>query len=333
MTPCLDLLRSRSAAGSSSQLLPPGAAAPVAEMPGQPLASRSFGPLRAGAASRGPYRRGSLPDLSDPRVRAAAMDDYTSGFYAASSAPSIAARRKLYQKIVLDWGFELADFGPELIHAVGATLRAGGYRSACNILSQLRVDAERSGIEVSAASQRALADAARSCRRGLGPPLRAMALDFARLEGLPGSSTPWAQGGPAAPRNALIISGWWLLREVEVANLRADCVAVTQGRCPSVALTLPASKADQAGVGVSRTHTCICGFGTVRPFCPAHAAWDQMILLQRWFPSHFRAGKVTTDLPFLPTPGGTPCSKDGVREDDCACRGVAGPTDGEQCEQ
>ena len=117
------------------------------------------------------------------------MEDYTAGFYAASSAPSIAARRKLYLRIVADWGFTLADFGPELIHALGATLRAGGYRSACNILSQLRVDVERAGIEVTPASQRALGDAARSCRRGLGPPLRAMALDFPRFEGLPGVMT------------------------------------------------------------------------------------------------------------------------------------------------
>ena len=242
------------------------------------------------------------------------MADYEAGFYAHSSAPSILARRRLYTRILSDWGMVLADFGPEAVHAVGATLRAGGYRSSDNVLSQMKVDAERAGVTINAAAKRALTDAARSCRRGIGPPLRAMALDFPRFEHLPSDIAPWAAGGPVAPRNALIMAGWWMMREIEVSNLRASCVAVTQGRCPSAALTLPASKSDQAGVGVRRTHTCICRNGATRPFCPAHVAWDQLIILKRLHPRHFAGDSLVTDLPFFPAEGGEPCTKDGFTQ-------------------
>ena len=273
-----------------------------------------YGPLRAGAPGRKPYRRGAYPDLTDPAVRQQAVTDYEAGFYAHSSVSSILARRRLYTKILSEWGFALEDLGPEAVHAVGATLRAGGYRSADNVLSQMRVDAERAGIEVTAACRRALTDAARSCRRGIGPPMRAMALEFHRFEQLPADTSPWAPGGPAAPRNALIIAGWWMMREIEVANLRASCVAVAQGRCPAVTLTLPASKADQTGVGVKRTHTCLCRGGAIRPFCPAHAAWDQLLNLRRWYPSHFSEGILVTDLPFFPARGGGTCTKEGFTQ-------------------
>ena len=314
MTPCLDLLRRRAA---SSCTLPAGGRQPALQQstetePQQGAREdRGYGPLRAGAPGRLPYRRGSFPDLSHPVAKQRAVADYELGFYAASSAPAIAARRRLYHKILLQWGFDFEHLGPEVVHAVGATLRAGGYRSSDCILSQMSVDAERAGIEISPATRRALTDAARSCRRGLGPPLRAMALNFALFERLPGDPTPWAPGGPASPRNALITAGWWMLREVEVANLRASCVTITPGRCPAVALTLPTSKADQAGAGVQRTHTCICQGGAIRPFCPAHAAWDQMICLRRWFPDRFADDAASADLPFFPTSAGSPCTKEG----------------------
>ena len=311
MTPCLDLLRRRRLDVPAPPPVPgPRPRAVAGALP----EGHGYGPLRAGAPGRLPYRRGAYPDLAHPLAKQQAVMEYELGFYAASSAPAIGARRRLYLKILLQWGFKLEDMGPDVVHAVGATLRAGGYRSAGCVLSQMSVDAERAGIVITPAARRALADAARSCRRGLGPPLRAMALDFARFEHLPGDPTAWAPGGPAAPRNALIVAGWWMLREVEVANLRASCVAVAQGRCPSVALTLPASKADQAGVGVQRTHTCICRDGAIRPFCPAHAAWDQLLCLKRWFPDRFVDGVASADLAFFPTSAGSPCTKDGFTQ-------------------
>ena len=297
-------------AQSSRGRLPPGPHGAADPLP----RDLPFGPLRAGAPGRAAYRRGAYPDLRDPAVRQQAVADYEAGFYASSSAPSIVARRRLYSKILSDWGMDLKDFGTEAVHAVGATLRAGGYRSSDNVLSQMKVDAERAGVEITAATKRALTDAARSCRRGLGPPLRAMALDFPRFEQLPADVAPWAPGGPASPRNALIIAGWWMMREIEVSNLRVSCVQIAQGRCPVVALTLPASKTDQAGVGVRRTHTCICQNGAPRPFCPAHCAWDQLLRLRREYAERFNGETLLTDMPFFPTTGGAPCSKEGFTQ-------------------
>ena len=88
------------------------------------------------------------------------------------------------------------------------SLKAGGYRSADSVLSQVRVDAEQSGFVIDGATRRAFTDAAMSCRRGRGPALQAMALEFTLFERLPGDEAPWATGGPASPRSALIVAGW-----------------------------------------------------------------------------------------------------------------------------
>ena len=139
---------------------------------------------------------------------------------------------------------------------------------------------------------------------------KALAVDFDRFEFLPAGDESWATAGPMAPRNALILAGWFMLREVEVANLRADCVVVKEGRQPTVTFTLPSSKADQEALGVRRTHTCICR-EVPRPMCPAHAAWDQRLRLQRRFPQHFRGETVDATLPFFPTQKGQAITKAG----------------------
>ena len=100
-----------------------------------------------------------------------------------------------------------------------------------------------------------------------------------------------------------------MLRETEVANLRASCVDVRESDSPTATITLPASKGDQEGMGVKRTHTCICRKGTFRPFCPAHAAWDQQLRLRRLYPARYLNNCPDLNLPFLPTDSGEAFSK------------------------
>ena len=58
------------------------------------------------------------------------------------------------------------------------------------------------------------------------------------------------------PRNCLSIGCWWLLREIELTNLRLQDVTRLD---TNVTLTITVSKTDTTGEGTSRTHTCICG--------------------------------------------------------------------------
>ena len=106
------------------------------------------------------------------------------------------------------------------------------------------------------------------------------------------------------PRNAIVAGLWFLLREVEPSTTRTCMLTiVTKTDCTARATwRLPASKADQAAMGVARSHFCSCPpKGSPRPSCPVHALWDQVLLLRRLFPEKFVGQVPTRDLPLSRT--------------------------------
>ena len=169
-------------------------------------------------------------------------------------------------------------------------------------LSLYRTSATRLGHAIGPELATAFRDAARSCGRGLGAPVRASPLPLLQLCRLSGSRSPWAPGGPCSPRNAMVIGSWWMLREVELATVRARLV--TTGRTTAgerqVFLTLPASKSDQAAHGVARGHRCRCSQLSDRAGCPACCVLDQMAFLRRQFPASWAEGRPDWSLPLFP---------------------------------
>eukprot|EP00974_Lingulodinium_polyedra_P054342 5224825-Lingulodinium_polyedra.AAC.1 len=53
-----------------------------------------------------------------------------------------------------------------------------------------------------------------------------------------------------------MVGCWWLLREIELANLLTEHISFPSP--DEAVLFLPASKTDQSGVGVQRGCRCIC---------------------------------------------------------------------------
>ena len=282
--------------------------------------SRSPPPAGFGAALPG-LRHGAPGRLATDRPpqsletradRARAVEDLTEGFYASSSASAVRARRSCYARLLGLWGATPFPLTVDKVVWLAAGLKARRYRSAASVLSQIRVDAERGGQDVTAALRRTFADAARSCRRGLGPAVSARPLDFEGLKNLPVTPEPWHPHGPLGPAAAMTIGSWWLLRETEAANLRAAHVAFSNTRgVLTVELTLPASKGDQEARGVTRAQSCVCRSAARLNECPAHAALRQMTLLRTRFPKRFSADGPHVDLPFLPQANGAPCTKMG----------------------
>ena len=183
--------------------------------------------------------------------------------------------------------------------------------------------------------QRAARDAVRSCERGMGPPVQAQPLPLMMLGGLPGGVPPWTPGGPANPRNAMVVGSWFLLREVEVSTARAAHVTVTgTGERPGAVatVTLPVSKTDAQALGTTRSHRCAC-LGSASPGCPVHSLLDQLGWLQDAFPRSFLRGKPSLDLPLFPRPDGTVVEKPAmVQTIEAAGRhlGVEPPPDGSE---
>ena len=104
-----------------------------------------------------------------------------------------------------------------------------------------------------------------------------------------------------------MIGSWWLMREIELATVRAGHLSLHGG---VVSLLLPASKTDTQAFGASRSHRCGCGQGRESPGCPYHAAWDQLLWLRRTFPLHFDSlGRPHRDLPLFPDESGQTVAK------------------------
>jgi hypothetical protein len=264
-----------------------------------PAAVPGLGPLRAGGPARNPRRQGAPPQLHTEVARNLALESMTGDIYAASSVASVTSRRRCVHALLAEWGLEPYPLSAAKLQRLGASLHAGGYRSASSVLSLYTADAERRGERLSPEVLRVLADVRRACRRGQGPPVRAAPLPLERLGELPGGPAPWVRGGPVGPRNAIVVGAWWLLREIELANLRAALADLAPSSTPTMTLSLPASKSDAVAHGVSRCHACLCT-GAATPTCPVHAGWDQLLVLRAAFPSRFAGSSPHTDLPMFP---------------------------------
>ena len=111
----------------------------------------------------------------------------------------------------------------------------------------------------------------RAAARGRGLARQAGELPFLRLCELPDTEAPLVAGGPCHPRRLAIIASWWLLREVEIANLTLACVSFT---ATSASVHLPTSSSDTSGQGTTRALGCACA-SSVAALCPYHSLHAQ----------------------------------------------------------
>ena len=276
-------------------------------------ASAQSAAIRRDAPVRRPRGIGAMPDLLDDGARAAAMRDFQADILAPSNRHSVESRVRTCTRMLDFWGLPMLPPSAPGISALGASLKAGGYRSAAVYLGVYKSWVSRQGALWDSACQQAMADAIRSCERGLGGPVKARALPFGKLDRLPLSTQPWVAGGPMRPRNSIVMGAWFLTREIELSTAVAGSLELSldaAGR-PRVRFHLPASKSDMKATGTAREHGCSCS-GRVSASCPAHAAWDQWSFLRREFPDRWQGDRPDGDLPLFPCHRGTACAKEAM---------------------
>ena len=221
-------------------------------------------------------------------------------FYAASSRASRVSKLRTVRRLLAAWGDSVLPITCAKVLHLCAALKAGGYRSAESYVSFYRCLAERAGCQLGPDARRAVLDGLRSCRRGIGPPVRAMALPFVRLHELPADRDPWCPGGPLCPRNVIVGGAWFMTREIELSTARASLVRIRTQPELVVEWHLPASKTDPMAFGMSRSHGCACGAGPPRASCPVHALWDQLTFLHARFPERWVGCAPEPQLPLFP---------------------------------
>ena len=143
-------------------------------------------------------------------------------------------------------------------------LRAGGYRTASQYLYTLKKAHVKQGHQWTEGLTALLGDLKRGCARGLGGPRQADALGLDKYD----PATPFIHAGVKHPAEAVITGAWWLLREIEVANIRAADVLIEAGPgCGIATINVSASKTDYKARGCRRTLGCVCPSA----ICPVRA--------------------------------------------------------------
>ena len=270
-----------------------------------------------------PYARGSQALVSGAASSAASLAQADAEFaqdkFAASSRGPRESRWRVWCSMAGQRGLPTT----ELVDKVGALFKAARYRSAAQYYSVAKGYHKQAGYAVS--------QALRSINRGIGPssakldiPLERMGRAFScEMEAafvalrVPQDQRLWFPG------DAVIVASWFLLRGVEMANLRCEHVSFT--RAGEVKLYLPISKTDPTARGCHRSHMCICSrqhsptcpvqsdthllFTPAQqcscdsgrhPLCAYHAALRVSISLRRqgaWSPTTVFLGRGTDEMP------------------------------------
>ena len=189
--------------------------------------------------------------------------------WARSNSHPHNSRVKTWETIARAWYLPAWPLTPELIERVGASLKAGGYKSAKLYFSAARREHVTRHGDIPIEVELSMKDAIRSIERGIGPSKLKDSFDFTLLRNL------WHRPDFEKFEDdyILVLSGsWFLMREIELANARATHVRFehTSSAHPTVHWSLPMSKTDTKGEMIERSHACSCS-NEVEPLCIVHA--------------------------------------------------------------
>eukprot|EP00438_Fugacium_kawagutii_P005920 Skav229270 [mRNA] locus=scaffold952:186213:187874:- [translate_table: standard] len=262
-----------------------------------PASVAAPGPRRHDFPVMKPRSSGSL----DAALQAALMNQreeslriFHDEIYAKSNANTTDSRLKTWRKIAEAWHIPPWPLTVDTVWKIGASLKAGGYKSSKLYFSAASKFHTLHHGELTAATKVAIRDATRSIERGLGGP---QLKDAFELEALRQVFRQQDFDEFAGAYCMTVAGTWFLTREIELAaaqhrHIRFDSKALT------VHWTLPMSKTDQHGQMIERTHACACGDAR-EPLCPYHALHD-------WC---HRQDVILGDSPLFPDPKGGVLSK------------------------
>ena len=176
---------------------------------------------------------------------------------------------------------EIAPFPLDVqkIKSLGSLLHAGGYRSAASYLSAVKMEHIRRGGSWTVQMAKEVADGTRSCTRGQGPDKQSAEVNLDDMATLSDDKGKFSAYWPAVGKDAFLVMGLWLLREIEGTTARLGDVVLRDGRgCGTASWALPFSKMDVRALGCTRTHGCSCP----DPSCPTAAMRRVVKVAELW---------------------------------------------------
>ena len=255
-------------------------------------------------------RRASMQaalEAARPEHRAGALAALDQDVLASTTVASNQSRVRFYEAVCRAWSVEPWPLSRSSVRAFGASLKAGGYRSVAVYFSaitghQLRTMWQPPSPEVKQCMQ----DTKRAVLRGAGP---SRLKDFfhvpdlvAVLEGHE-DIVGFEATRPRHMAETLLLSSWWMLREIEAANAQVGHVSWNDSR-GEVTLMLPVQKCDTQGLLCCRTLRCACRISR-QTLCPYHSMKRHMARLAARGPT-----ALSPRAPLFPGPGGGVMTKD-----------------------
>ena len=233
-----------------------------------------------------PVRRTDLPPMptrkrasfadsmaaARPENRESAMKRLHQDVLAQTTQGPLSSRVKTWHEWCRAWGVLPFPLDANNISCAAASMKAGSYRSCAQYFSAAIKHQERNlHIRVDDVLRQLIKDCRRSILRGLGPESLKDAFDVAALRPLLQLASeqvgPWDVSDIASMTDGLLLSSWFMLREIEFGGLRRAHLYLSSGK---IHLLLPVQKTDSQGSLCERSLTCSCRVRR-HPFCPYHA--------------------------------------------------------------
>ena len=277
------------------------------EPPSTASSSRSDIPSSIKPYARG-NKRQALDIASDNGLFEQALSQLREGVTAASNKDVREQKARTWQEIAEARGFRDAFcLTPDLIEQVVACLKASNYRSVPAYISIAKQEFVRRHLNdrpFPEAIALAIKEVSRSAKRGMGPAKHAAELPFKRLAELESFEFKPKPEDPAHPLPTIVLASWYLMREIEAADLTISHVSFRhENGSPFVDVYLRVQKNDPQGSGCTRTHTCTCSL-LPSCLCPYHVALKQR-------DEALRLSNGNEAAPFFPAAQGGTFSKKG----------------------
>ena len=204
-----------------------------------------------------------------PNCREAALAKLNADIYSRSNSGPHVSRMRTWTRLANAWHLPPMPITAELLRAIGASFKEGGYRSSHLYFSTAKKQHVLQFGSFSADLEVVMQDVIRSIERGQGP---SKLKDSFSVHALARIDLQIYDAAFTVKWAMVILGCYFLTREIELAATLKKHLHLDTHKL-IVTWTLPVSKTDPKGGLIARAHKCMCS--TVPPpLCPYHTAYE-----------------------------------------------------------
>ena len=238
-----------------------------------------------------------------PNQRKRSLEDLERDVVANSTKPSQDSRVRSFLALCTAWEVPAFPLTPECVKAVGASLKAGAYRSP-QLYFQAAINHQirRYGLPVEPYIRAIIKDVNRSIKRGLGPARLKAGFNVYAVATLVDQDDTEPFSFQRLPHVAdfILLGAWFMMRELEMSSARDSYLRLDGNE---VTMMIPLHKTSIQTSLTSRTLTCACSV-QMSPLCPWHSAERHLVRL-----SQHPAKRAGAYFPLFPGDDGEVVSK------------------------